>query len=184
MLTRSIEVFHVSLPVSALRSGRRWLTWAGTAIYSQPHMFGLLLLRSLSGHRAGSLLRLLALLLCAAPSAFVQCQNGSKPVFEVASVRLSEGLYILPDGIRGKGITMQTLAAMLESPTERPILDQTGLAGIYNIELHYAPAGSTDSEWPPATTAIQEQLGLRLIPQQVTVQHLVVDQVNREPTQN
>jgi uncharacterized protein (TIGR03435 family) len=35
---------------------------------------------------------------------------------------------------------MVTLAAVLERPSGRPVIDKTGIAGKYDIKVHYAPA--------------------------------------------
>lgn len=92
--------------------------------------------------------------------------------------------YILSNGIRGPGITMPSLAAMLTHPVGRPVVDKTGIAGIYSIKLNYAPDGSTDSPLPSIFTALQEQLGLKLQPQKVDVDMLVIDHLDRVPSEN
>ena len=98
---------------------------------------------------------------------------GDKPFF-----------YILTNGIRAKGADMKTFAGMLERPAGRPVIDRTGIDGRYNINLRYAPANSQNSDLPDFFTAVQEQLGLRLVPQKVPVDYLVIDHVDRIPTEN
>jgi len=68
----------------------------------------------------------------------------------------------------------------------RPVLDQTGLKGLYDFTLTYAPAQLAASEAaknvadaPSLFTAMQEQLGLRLIPSKSQVEVIVVDHVER-----
>jgi len=91
--------------------------------------------------------------------------------------------------IIGEGISVEALVSMLSKELDRTVLDQTGLRGHYNITLHWTPDQShaaylskfkwpvdgepgTDSLPPPESsgpsifTAIQEQLGLRLEPQE------------------
>ena len=71
----------------------------------------------------------------------------------------------------------------------------TGLSGYYEFNLKWtpddiAPVGADDTpttagERPPSIfTALQEQLGLRLKPQQFPIQMVVVDHVERVPTEN
>jgi len=82
---------------------------------------------------------------------------------------------ILPGGIRADNISVATLAALLRRPLGRPVVDETGLAGNYDITLDYAPLGDADSALPSAITAVQETLGLKLVPRKVPVETLVVD---------
>ncbi len=63
-------------------------------------------------------------------------------------------------------------------------MDKTGIAGEYEINLHYAPEDGTDSTLPSLFTAVQEQLGLKLEPREVPVQVVVVDHVEQEPVEN
>jgi uncharacterized protein (TIGR03435 family) len=88
--------------------------------------------------------------------------------------------------LEGGGLTMQTLAQILTSPSGRPVIDRTGLVGGYNMTLKWTPALSADS---PASdtvsifTAVQEQLGLRLQSATAPLDVAVVDAVER-PTEN
>jgi uncharacterized protein (TIGR03435 family) len=69
---------------------------------------------------------------------------------------------------------------------DRPLVDQTGLTGRYDISLRYTPdeTHSTDPNAPPGLfTAIQEQLGLKLQPLKAPVDVLVIDAVQR-PSEN
>jgi uncharacterized protein (TIGR03435 family) len=82
------------------------------------------------------------------------------------------------------------LARALESIVSRPVIDATGLAGNFDIELQWTSApgldpGSTTSSDSDVTvfTALQEQLGLKLEPGRAPVDTLVVESVSR-PTPN
>jgi uncharacterized protein (TIGR03435 family) len=70
--------------------------------------------------------------------------------------------------------------------TDRPIVDQTGLTGRYDITLHYTPdeSRSTDPNAPPGLfTAIQEQLGLKLEPVKAPAEVFVIEHAER-PSEN
>lgn len=63
---------------------------------------------------------------------------------------------------------------------DRPVVDQTGLTGRYDLTLRYTydEARSTDPNAPPGLfTAIQEQLGLKLMPTKAPVDVFVIDHV-------
>jgi uncharacterized protein (TIGR03435 family) len=65
---------------------------------------------------------------------------------------------------------------------ERPIVDQTGLTGRYDIRLRYTPdeAHATEANAQPGIfTAIQDQLGLKLEPVKAAVDVFVIDRVER-----
>ena len=76
-----------------------------------------------------------------------------------------------------------------------PVRDMTGLSGNYEFNLTWTPedkllAGADDTSTAPGDrppsifTALQEQLGLRLEPRKFPIQTVVVDRVERVPTEN
>jgi uncharacterized protein (TIGR03435 family) len=107
-------------------------------------------------------------------------------------------------------VTTDGLAAQLSNGFDRPVIDQTGLNGKYDLRLRYdpssmtggrvgrkdaldpAPAGgnpanriSPDGDTPPSIfNALQEQLGLKLEARKGPVDLLVIDHVQKTPTQN
>lgn len=92
--------------------------------------------------------------------------------------------FILPNGIRFDHTVIATFAAALARPTGRPVVDKTGLTGDFDIDLKYAPEKALDSSLPSIFTALQEQLGLKLESTKVPFEMLVIDHVNRVPTEN
>src|SRR5580658_339290 len=65
---------------------------------------------------------------------------------------------------------------------DRPVLDRTGLSGVYDFMLTWTPesSGSTsDLSGPSLFTAVQEQLGLKLEIQKAQVEILVIDHVEK-----
>jgi len=76
------------------------------------------------------------------------------------------------------------IAGMLAHRAGEPVVDKTGLTGDYDFTLSYAPANDPNSSLPDFFTALQEQLGLRLESRKVPVEIVVVDQVEKVPTQN
>jgi uncharacterized protein (TIGR03435 family) len=68
----------------------------------------------------------------------------------------------------------------------RIVIDKTGLTGWYDIDLKWTPDGSqtSDPNAPPDLfTALEEQLGLKLVATKAPVDVIVVDHVER-PTEN
>jgi len=79
---------------------------------------------------------------------------------------------------------MDSFAKILARRTDRPVINRTGLDGIYNFKLEWIPerTGPVDDaalEGAPLFTAIQAQLGLRLRSQKAPVEILVVDHVEK-----
>ena len=87
--------------------------------------------------------------------------------------------------LSGRSIPMAQLATSLAPFVNRFVSDKTGLAGRYDVELKWTPdqvsstaspdAVRDDSGAPSIFTALQEQLGLRLVPERGPVDALVVD---------
>jgi uncharacterized protein (TIGR03435 family) len=94
--------------------------------------------------------------------------------------------YILPNGIDMRDAGIATLAHALSSQGAAggPVIDKTGIQGEYDITLHYATVRSPNSNLPDIFTALQEQLGLKLVAQKVPVDTLVIDHVDKVPTEN
>ena len=90
---------------------------------------------------------------------------------------------ILPNGLEFQACNLGVLASILARPAGRPVVDETGIAGKYDVKLAYAPADDANSDLPSVFTAVQG-LGLKLEPRKVPVKTLVVDHVNRVPTEN
>ena len=63
--------------------------------------------------------------------------------------------------ISGTGIEPGDLASMLTDAVDLPVIDKTGLAGRYDVTLHWTPQDADTAE-ASIFTAIQEQLGLKL----------------------
>lgn len=63
----------------------------------------------------------------------------------------------------------------------RPVIDQTNLKGTYNFTLTSAPETTLDTEptEPPMFTAIQQQLGLKLIPSKGPVEVIIIDHIEK-----
>jgi uncharacterized protein (TIGR03435 family) len=82
---------------------------------------------------------------------------------------------------------MDEFAKSLAGPVGGPVSDATGLEGKYDFTVSWvsAPAGVIpDDAGPTIFGAIQEQLGLKLTPKKVMVDMLVVDHMEKAPTEN
>ena len=72
---------------------------------------------------------------------------------------------------------------------KKPVVDRTGLEGMYDFDLKFMPQDGPlyddprYSNLPDIITATQEQLGLKLVPQKVPVDYLVIDHVE-PPSEN
>ncbi len=100
-----------------------------------------------------------------------------------------------PGHFEATKITMQKLADLMARQAGLPVTDATGLQGVYDFTLDWSPAadlklGAGDAltaggdQGPSFFTAIQEQLGLRLESKKGPVEVLVVDHIEKLPTEN
>jgi uncharacterized protein (TIGR03435 family) len=90
----------------------------------------------------------------------------------------------------GTKVTMDRLAQFLSRMLDRPVVDQTGTKGVFDVDLHYAwedltaTAPKKSSDGPTIFTALQEQLGLKLQSEKLPVEVVVVDHIERAPAPN
>jgi len=93
------------------------------------------------------------------------------------------------------GTPIQQLTTLLSLMLGRTVIDKTGLTGSYDMDLTYTPeqpipAGvnipgpAADPNGPSIYTAVREQLGLKLESQRDQEEVLVIDHVERQPTEN
>ncbi len=81
-----------------------------------------------------------------------------------------------PRFLRGYNAPMSKLALRIAGLYGRPVLDQTGLKGDFDFTVKYSDEGSLSG-------AMQEQLGLKLVTVKTTVDHLVIDHLEK-PSEN
>jgi uncharacterized protein (TIGR03435 family) len=81
--------------------------------------------------------------------------------------------------ITGRRVTMSQLAATLELETKVPVWDQTGLAGQFYFGFRYRQdlTGDSQTDAPSLTTALQENLGLKLEKKKGSVEMLMIDSI-------
>ena len=80
-------------------------------------------------------------------------------------------------------VTMTALGDTLGRFLDRPIVDRTGLTGGYEFTLRYSNQPNPADDTPSLFTALEEQLGLKLMPDRAPLQVLVVDRIER-PTED
>jgi uncharacterized protein (TIGR03435 family) len=107
--------------------------------------------------------------------------------------------------VTARAQALDRLTEMLCNELRRPVVDKTGLKGKYDFTLEYAaenlPGGGLPPPPPPAgaqagtadarddleptiTTAIQQQLGLRLDAKKIQLDVLVIEKADKVPTEN
>ncbi len=111
-------------------------------------------------------------------------------------------------------MTVESLCNMLTGQLSRPVFDKTGLTGKYNFKLEFEPEGALAVSMPPAggggiaigsqtgpppdrpavlpnpepapplAAALQNQLGLKLEARKAPAEILVIDKIEKTPTEN
>lgn len=86
--------------------------------------------------------------------------------------------------IEARHADMEGFARSLARTVDLPVVNRTGLDGMFDFKLHWIPDNAKTDE-PPLSifTAIQEQLGLRLRAEKAPIDVLVIDRVEL-PTAN
>ncbi len=102
--------------------------------------------------------------------------SGVRPVCTIIATR---------KWLTGGARTMQDLTASLQSMLGRPVVDRTGLTASYDIDLQWAAmdlhaddaASAPSSEGPSLFTALEEQLGLKLVSHKENFEVFVIDEI-------
>jgi len=82
--------------------------------------------------------------------------------------------------LRAPNVELPLLAELLSQLTGRPVTDETGLAGSFEVNLRWTPESQeATSDAPSLFTALPEQLGLRLDARRGPIRMLVIDSVDR-----
>jgi uncharacterized protein (TIGR03435 family) len=100
----------------------------------------------------------------------------NEPAVGISIINLGRGNVISVNA------TLDQLADVLSQQTDAPVLNRTGLKGLFHIRLKW----SSDPSWDhgtPLFTAMEEQLGLRLRAEKVPTEVLVIGHAER-PTAN
>lgn len=115
--------------------------------------------------------------------------NGPLPAGTMMTMMGPKGMR----AVRARGTTMTGLMRLLSSQLgetgNRPIIDQTGFAGFFDIDemkwaaLDSAAPSDSSSDLPSLTTALEESLGIKLLSTKGSVEVVVIDSIDH-PTEN
>jgi uncharacterized protein (TIGR03435 family) len=83
--------------------------------------------------------------------------------------------------IAARGADMDAFARILARNTDLPVVNHTGLEGIFNLNLQWTRDSTNGG--PSIFTALQEQLGLRLRSEKAAVEIIVIDHAEK-PSEN
>jgi uncharacterized protein (TIGR03435 family) len=98
-----------------------------------------------------------------------------------------------PASINAEEITLNELCQLLDLVMDRPVIDNTGITGKYDFHLSFSrdestsqlpplpevPSAASEPTDPTIFTAVQEQLGLKLVATKGPVEALVIDHVEK-----
>lgn len=96
----------------------------------------------------------------------------------------SEGGVVRRHWVRTK---IEKVASFISDQIGKPVADSTGLKGEYALTLEwtYSPEAESLPGFPPNLfTALKEQLGLKLQPKKVPIEILVIDHLEKNPTED
>ena len=111
--------------------------------------------------------------------------------------KLPEGLpgpfEYVSDGISHADANKASIAQLIDFLSfelKRPVVDKTGLTGLYNYSLDFVPAlAATDENGSPAPapdfiTAVRVQLGMKLTAKKGPLEIIVIDHVEKTPIED
>jgi uncharacterized protein (TIGR03435 family) len=77
------------------------------------------------------------------------------------------------------GLTAEEIGVFVSRNIGQPVVDKTGLQGKFDFHLEFARDQNNTMDAASLFSAIEQQLGLKLEPQKLPVEYLVVDHVER-----
>ena len=98
-----------------------------------------------------------------------------------------------PPVLTAHRVSMTDLAEKISEPLQRPVIDETGLKGRYEIKIditgYMLDQGNGNGGPPPDLMSLlfkglQDQLGLKLTSKKESVKLLVIDKMEKTPTEN
>jgi uncharacterized protein (TIGR03435 family) len=132
----------------------------------------------------------------------LEVHRQSKPVSGYALVVAKSGLKIKPvedtgndstsshgGSLTAKGVSMARLSDWLARRLNAPVVDATGVPGVFNFKLEWTPEetspGTPSSAGPDFSlvAALQEQVGVKLEARKVSMELIVVERAEK-PSEN
>jgi len=92
--------------------------------------------------------------------------------------------YIFANGLKAQGIDLTTFGRLYASVVDRPVVDGTGIPGIYDFDIHFSHTEQVQTDLPSPERALEDQCGLKLVPSKVLVKALVIEHVDLQPGEN
>lgn len=107
--------------------------------------------------------------------------NGGSKLKPTAATGHNGGVSVNDTRFRLTNVPVASLAVVLADKLGRPVVDKTGLMGRYDAVMEWTadtavPSGDANAP-PPLFTALQEQLGLKLVGGKDPVQVFVIDRL-------
>jgi uncharacterized protein (TIGR03435 family) len=105
------------------------------------------------------------------------------PKLQPNTTGAEEAFIFGEDRVTCRAISMAGLADRLSGPVfklGRPVVDTTGIEGAYDFTLNWS--SDTALAGPSIFTALEEQLGLRLVARKTAFRIVVIDHMDRVPT--
>jgi uncharacterized protein (TIGR03435 family) len=94
------------------------------------------------------------------------------------------GTQMRPGLIEATGTSLDRLVLSMRGFAGGQVTNRTGLEGLYDVSLRFAPprlapGAPSDNDAPEFVTALQEQLGLKLLREKTKVKVFVIDHIER-----
>lgn len=87
--------------------------------------------------------------------------------------------------LEAQATTLADLALSLSGSADRPVVDETGVTGRFDVTLDWAVDEEHETAGLPSlSVALEEKLGLKLKPCNRPVEKLIIDSVEKQPSAN
>jgi uncharacterized protein (TIGR03435 family) len=143
---------------------------------------------SVTTHTEQKEMQVYAITLAKGGPKFQESTTEGPPVFDRAG----------PTMLTARHVTIKDLAVQISEPLKRPVIDDTGLKGKYDIKIDISSymqeaaaaggkgdgGGGQPDVMSILFTGLQQQLGVKLESRRQNVDILVIDSANKTPTEN
>ncbi len=123
----------------------------------------------------------------ASPSAEELNYLGDRPIPRLYTSTVDFAQFSASSMFIGHGATIADIVQSLSASFGGPVVDKTGLTGKYDFIIKKSRIRLSEQEFddpfPPLEKAIQDELGLKLVPSHGPVQRLIIDHIEK-PSEN
>ena len=101
-----------------------------------------------------------------------------------AAAESDAGSEMTAGRLASSGMSLERLADFLSQLSDLPVVDSTGISGIYRFTLHWSTGETREDLMNSLFDSVRQELGLKIEHSSMPIQTMIIDHVNAKPTEN